>query len=1229
MMPDHSAELRPAAGTTLAMVLLLLLTALATSLLAATANNRIADSSANLSHTQLPEQVTFNAHIRPILSNTCFVCHGPDRETNPTEFQLDSFASATGTLPSDEDLVGIKPGDPEGSEVYRRIMGTADGEQMPPADFRHQLSDYDRALFRKWIEQGAEYQQHWSYTRINRPAPPPVIEDADKINHPIDAFVLARLEREGIDPTEQADKATLLRRLSLDLIGLPPTPAELDTFLRDNAPNAYRKQVDRLLASPRFGERMASQWLDIVRFSDTVGFHGDQNHRIYPYRDYIINALNDNMPFDEFTRDQLAGDLVPNPTPEQLAATGLVRMNMMTREGGAQPEEYLAKYTADRVRLIGTAWLGSTTACCECHNHKFDPFTAKDFYSLGAFFDDVRQWGVYSDYDYTPNPELKSFHNHHPFPPELRLKNKSTVEHLLHQEKVFDAVVSQRVTEKQRQSQEYEQWQTSVRELLGTHSDGWQPAVVERVESKLNKQSVTHNNRIVQLLGDPEKDVVTITTRVESLLPIAAIRLEALPDESRGGHVGRSQEGRFKVSLTAHVQPATTAGQERKPKAVKPRYVRIELPNRGFLSLAEVQVLAKGEKGEAQNIAVHGAAKQSSTGFDGPARLAIDGNTNGDHRGGKSVSHTIDDLEPWWELDLKDEREFESIVVWNRTDNNLAGRLKNYRVVLLDAERQELWHDRPNLPLPSTAVTPPKTVKDLGVRKLQFATAQADRQDPAAYKLGETPAYLSGTWQSGPSVWQLPKDEAKQKHTAVFHLLSPVDLSNDDRLIFKLKTADIAKVRISVTPLVRAVAGMPAVNPRLQQALQTDGKLEDANAIPAAYYLSTTPAKEYGSQLEGLRDNIAKLHSGYAMTMVVDRVPEAKRRKSRILPRGNWQDKSGPLVEPAVPGFLPQPQNSSQRRLTRLDLANWLTSPQNPLTARHYVNRTWKHFFGAGLSNKLEDLGSQGEWPSHPQLLDWLAAEFIESGWDVKHLIRSIVSSRTYQQQAAVRGDLVSIDPYNRLLAQQAPRRLEAEAVRDNALAIAGLLNTDLVGGPSVFPYQPTGHWRIISPPGRPYPTSGGQQQFRRGVYVHWQRSFLHPMMVNFDAPARDECAADRPLSNSPQQALTLLNDPEFVEASLAMALRVLESSPGGEFTSQLEYAFKLALARSPTTQEQGGLQELFRRQLTYYQDNPKEAKKLLEAGHIEFATDKPSTLAAMSRVCHVILNLHETITRF
>jgi len=645
----------------------------------------------------LPKEVGFNAHVRGVMSNTCFACHGPDEEENHSGLRLDSFEAAV------DEGGAIEPGDAEQSAVYQRLM---DGDDpMPPAEFLHQLTDYEKAVFKRWIDQGAKYEKHWAYTPIKQPDLPTASANQKFVKNAVDSFVYDKLQRAGMKFSPEADKPTLLRRLSLDLIGLPPTPAEVEEFLADDSSDAYEKQVDRLLASPHFGERMAAYWLDIVRFSDTVGYHGDQNQRIFPYRDYVIESLNSNQPFDEFTREQLAGDLMEDPTVEQLTATGLIRLNMVTREGGAQPGEYLAKYTADRVRMLGTAWMGATTGCCECHNHKYDPFSIEDFYSLGAYFDDVRQWGVYSSYGYTPNPDLKGFSNDYPFPPEMRLESDSLKEQIAFLEnKVATEMSTQLKNAKLNSSEKFQGWLSQLQTAFDAGEDQWsvlKPDDVVLAEEAPQKQL---DDDSVLLTGKPVKSQkITISKTLQRPTVVRTVQLEVLPHEQNNGYVGRSKNGKFsaEVDIRKQVDPG-----DEEPLDVIPQFIRVEVT--GTLSLAEVQVFADVE-GKSTNVALKGKATQSTTDYDGDAKLAIDGNTDGNYRVSNSVTHTKIGVPGWWELDLGKPRRVQEIKIWNRTDNDYGARLKGFRVVLLDADHQPLFRAKPDLPKPSIAIAIPKT----------------------------------------------------------------------------------------------------------------------------------------------------------------------------------------------------------------------------------------------------------------------------------------------------------------------------------------------------------------------------------------------------------------------------------------------------------------------------------------------------------------------------------------
>lgn len=755
--------------------------------------------------------VDYARQIRPILVDRCYACHGPDDNTREGELRLDLREPAT--------RKAIVAGEPETSPLIARLTTDDPNERMPPADSNKEgLTEDQIELMRRWIAEGAMFDEHWSFVKVRMPELPD-IEDTSWPAGPIDHFILARIEAEGLGPAPAADAITLARRLHFDLLGLPPKPNVLNDFQRSVARNpdtAIESLVDRLLESPHFGERMASYWLDVVRYADSCGYHGDQTLDIAPYRDYVIRAFNDNMPLDRFVTEQLAGDLLPDPTLWQKVASGFNRLNMTTEEGGAQHKEYLAIYAADRVRNTSTALLGVTMGCAQCHDHKFDPFTMKDFYSFVAFFADIDEPGRYP--------------------------------------------------------------------------------------------------------------------------------------------------------------------------------------------------------------------------------------------GGVS---------------------------------------------------------RP----PVMAVPSPAALADLAALEQKIADIEA----------------------------------------------------------------------------------------RLEQA-DADGGLE---------------------QLDETKQSKKSLLASQPKTLITVSVTP---RDIRILPRGNWLDESGPVVEPAIPTYFGALGVSG--RATRLDLARWVVSRDNPLTARVFVNRVWKLLFGEGLVSSLDDFGSQGQAPSHPDLLDWLAADLMQCGWDVKRMIKEMVTSSTYRQSSRADGVLRKRDPYNRLLARQGRFRLDAEMIRDNALCVSGLL-VPHVGGASAKPYQPAGYYAHLNFPAREYQADTGPNQYRRGVYTHWQRTFLHPAMLAFDAPSREECTVQRPRSNTPLQALVLLNDPSYVEAARALAGRIVNDG-GGSISEQLEFAYQEVLSRPIELSEREVLATLYEKHLAAYDENAQAAIETQTVGQSQpLAGVGAAELAAWTSVARTILNLNETITRY
>ena len=1004
------------------------------------------------------ERLSFNRDIRPIMSDTCFHCHGNDAGTREAGLRLDVREAAVGETESG--LVPIVPGDPDSSGIIQRIFDAAD--PMPPESAHKPLSDEQKALLRRWVAEGAEYEPHWAYAALNRP---PVPGEAGL--HPIDAFLRARLDQAGLAPAPEADPHQLERRLCLDLTGLPPEAA-----LPPASRPAPADLVDTLLASPHFGERMAVWWLDIARYADTVGFHGDQNQRIFPYRDYVIDAFNRNKPFDEFTREQLAGDLLPNPTPEQLVATGYNRLNMMTREGGAQPREYLAKYGAERVRSVAAAWFGSTFGCAECHDHKFDPITARDFYELQAFFADVKQYGVYGSYPYSPEPDLEGFDNDHPFPPEievespwLKRRHDEVRERL---QRLTDAAV-RRAGEDPATRTAQAAWETALAPVLESPADGWlrlAPAKATVVKS-----------------GKPVED-----------------RRPVIGDEGGVSTTEPLRDGEHLRLVAPAALPWLAA-------------IRLTIPTAG-LTDAQRSLLAGSQR---------------------------------------------------------------TLTVFAQAPGN-----------------------KPR-PIPLLA-------GDAGVRR---------------------PVYRSGVEQPGLSPeWRLPFDLPAGDELEAIWIVDPTRLEPDERVVVRITGESRLPMRLAISPL-GGLEPLEVASPAELASLRVpaaDRTPADSARATGGFLLATAHDRAAFSEAHALAAAARGLSGGRARTLVTESIPDPL--TVRVLPRGNWLDESGPVVLPATPSFLPGRITSRPgHRLTRLDLANWLVSDANPITSRAVMNRLWALFFGVGLSAAVDDLGSQGELPSHPELLDWLACEFRDSGWDFKHMIRLIVTSHAYRQSSDAEPGSLAVDPGNRLLATQNPRRLEAEFVRDNALAIAGLLVLDEVGGPSVRPYQPAGYYEPLQFPNREYVADTDPRQWRRGLYTHWQRTFLHPMLANFDAPARDECAAARTLSNTPQQALTLLNDPIFVEAARVLAARLLGAEAADQ--DRIRRGFRLALNREPRPEETSGLVRFLASQREAFAAAPDDAAKLVAVGLAPQAGLDPVEHAAWTQLARVLLNTQEVITRY
>lgn len=1000
-----------------------------------------------MSRIHAEDAIEFNRDVRPILSEKCFACHGPDAKSREAELRLDQPGSAFGEK---EGRAAIRPGNPAQSELVHRITAHEDAERMPPAGAGKPLTDEEIALLKKWIEQGANWESHWAYLIPQRPEVPQIDQT---VPSPIDQFLLRKLVAAETKANPRSEARTLIRRLSFDLTGLPPTADEVDQFVSDPSPGAYEALVDRLLQSPHYGERMAMYWLDLVRYADTLGYHGDQVRSVSPYRDYVIDSFNRNHPFDEFTIEQIAGDLLPNASLSQKVASTYNRLNRASAEGGLQPKEYLAKYAADRVRTTAAVWLGSTLGCAECHDHKFDPFSTKDFYSFAAFFADVKEQGIVSGANYIEQLPV-------PTAAEQAEQTRLT------------AAISEAESDFRKTSSELEQafltWQADAK----VAAERWTVLTPDSVASQHGATLTVSPEGIVSASGsNPDQDVYTVNISTE-LNEVGALRFEVLTDPSLPAQgPGRAANGNFVVNSL---------------------------------------VVSHGEK----NI-----EWASATGTHGQGGFV---------------------------------------------PNNLATGSKGWAILPKVGENHQVILE---------AKTP-----------LELTSPESTSSTARSFTI-----------------------RIVQNHGTGHNL---------------------GRFRISVSEQSAAVADSLIPTPEIAKVLEIpseDRTESQTKVLDAAFRSQTTLLKQERERLVKLKKQKEDLDKQIVTTLVtVSTTP----REMRVLPRGDWMSDAGKIVTPNFPEFLTKSQ-ASDKIYNRRDLANWLVSNENPLVARTYVNRLWMLFFGEGICRSVDDLGSQGSWPTHPDLLDWLAVEFMDSGWDVKHLVKRMVMSSAYQQSSTVSEEQRQRDPYNLLFARQTSHRLDAEMIRDNALFISGLL-VDKIGGVSAKPYQPAGYWDQLNFPKRTYQQDNNANQYRRGIYTHWQRTYLHPSLLAFDAPAREECTARRERSNTPLQALVLMNDPTFVESARVLAEEVVQRAETG-FHDRLHYVYRKCLARMPTASEEAVLENLYQQDFARFAQRPAGSlEELLSTGLAPPAGQLDQTeLAAWTSVTRVLLNLHETITRY
>ena len=1028
----------------------------------------------------LPETIEFNRDIRPILSDNCFSCHGPDKSKRVTSFRFDTGEGVFVDLGGRHAIV---PGNPAGSEMLRRVTAAEESERMPPVRTGRKLTERQIELIRRWIEQGAKWQKHWALVPPARPALPKT-RNTTWARNPIDSFVLERLEREGLAPSPEAEPTTLIRRVTLDLTGLPPTPSEVDAFLADTSPAAYEKVIDRLLASPRYGERMAASWLDAARYADTNGYQSDGERYMWRWRDWVIDAFNRNMRFDQFTIEQIAGDMLPGATLEQRIATGFNRNHRGNAEGGIIPEEYAVEYVVDRIDTTSSVWLGLTIGCARCHDHKYDPITQKEFYQLFAFFNNVPEKGKAVKYGNSP-PMIKA-----PVPQqqsELRALEKKLADAEEHFKTLGPELAAAQ-----------EEWEKSIdlsKPIHWSFNDGL--LLHYRLDGNAADETPDQNTGKIRGPRFLDGEAAFVAGRIGGAASFDGTRFIDAGDVADFGYYD-------KFSLGAWV-----------------------LPQGGG---AIVSRMTESARAEGYSLSLD----------QGKIQLNL-------------VKRWLDDA-------LRVETE--SAIP--------AGR----------------WH---------------------------YVLATYDGSRVA----GGIKIYINGK----PAKLRVLLDDLNQsfKTNEPFRIgsLGGIDgrfhgYIDDVRVYSGALSSEQAE--LAATPdLINSIAGVQAGTRTKEQAGKIHAYFLDKHAPPAI--------RRARKQVVSLRKQMEQFIETIPTTMVMEEM--ATPRDTSVLIRGAY-DKHGEKVAAGVPACLPPLPDGVKS--DRLGFARWLVDPSNPLTARVSVNRFWQMYFGSGLVKTVEDFGSQGELPSHPELLDWLAADFMGTGWDVKALQKTIVMSAAYRQASKVTPELLQKDPDNRLFARGPRVRLPAETIRDQALAISGLL-VEKIGGPSVRPYQPPGLWKELAG-GADYKQDSGENLYRRSLYTLWKRTIPPPSMTTFDAPARETCVVRRARTNTPLQALALMNDVTYVEAARVLAERLV-SGGGATPEERITLAFRFATARRPKPGELKVLADDFHHQLAEYRQDRSEALKLVSMG--EFPRNEkldPAELAAYTALASLILNLDETVTK-
>ena len=1034
----------------------------------------------------IPDKVRFNEHVRAILSDKCFHCHGPDKSTMKGKLQLHSFEGATKNLSKKGKRFAIVPGKLQESTLWDRINTTDEDDIMPPPESHKTLTKYEKEILKKWIEQGAEYEAHWAFIPIQNAKAPKT--NTNWGSSPIDKFILARLEKSGLSPMKEANKESLIRRLSFDVTGLPPTPEEVDAFVNDKSSNAYEKLVDRLLKSPRYGEHMARYWLDAARYGDTHGLHLDNYRNMWPYRDWVIKAFNDNMPFDQFTLEQLAGDLLPNRTVQNQVASGFNRCNVTTSEGGSIAEEYYVRYAVDRTSTTSTVWLGLTAGCATCHDHKFDPISMKEFYSMYAFFNNITENAMDG--------------------------NKAKVPPIVH---------------------------------LYTDEDKKKMADLDKQIASLNNELKPwgQNSKLYKdWLAKAESGKLELKKPDKAYLHLRFEEIKSLEIPMEGSAAPTAQLKSKELNVSKHITNGKS-GQA------------LKLDGKDFVEVGE---FANFERD--QGFSYGGWIKHN--GLNGATLISKMDNTSY-HRGwdlyfegDKAVVHIIND----WPGDAlkvttkaKVPRNKWVHVFATYDGSSTAGGIK----IFFNGKSQQLQVNNKTLT---------KTIKSK-------ATLNIGRRYTSAPFKGEI-------------------DEVM-----IFdRTLSPIEVV---ALYGKLPVEGILKT----------------------EAKKRNGKQK--NELHTFYLENFSEGyKEVNKKLQGFKNQKKKIEDATPTTLVME---ERKTpRGAYILERGQY-DQRREKVEPDTPAFLPAFPKGEPKN--RLGFAKWLLLEDHPLTSRVTINRVWQQLFGTGIVKTAEDFGSQGEWPSHPMLLDHLAYKFMKEGWNVKAMIKYMVMSDAYKQESKVTDKALEVDPYNRLVSRGPRFRLDAEVLRDNALAVSGLL-VNKIGGKPVKPYQPDGVWKAVAYVGsntRVFKRDKGEALYRRTLYTFIKRTAPPPMMAAFDAPNREQCTVRRERTNTPLQALQMMNDTQYIEAARVLATNALKKY--SDESKRIEQIFRLLTARFPSKKESEIISQTLKNVRQEFKAKPQDADELLKHGDtaLDSSLDKIE-LASWTLLANKLLNLDEVVTK-